>query len=197
MDFITVIIIGLVIYSLIKKVKKRIQPGNTISGGEIFTGRDSITFLKEMLKQYKEIQDPKQIWELERKIKYGKRPENMNAEGAAAVEGVWAEAAASGTEGTSGGEGTQGIEGTSDYEGTQGIEGTSGYEGAQGIEGISGYESTRRIERIPDIAYTPQREAAYGFLKYDFHPNEQELLQGVIWAEVLGRPRALRPYRSR
>lgn len=198
MDFITVIVIGLVIYSLIKKVKNRIGPGSTISGRE--TGSDSITLLKEMLRQYKEIQDPKQIWELERKINYGKRLENMSVEGEAGVEGSWAEAAVSGAEGTSGSEGTQGIEGTSGYEGTQGIEGTAGTEGTLGREGTPGYEGywSKGIpgERIPVLIPIPQKEAVFGFFDSDFHPNEQELLQGIIWAEVLGPPRALRPFRS-
>ncbi|MDD2235028.1 MAG: hypothetical protein PHZ11_08210 [Desulfitobacteriaceae bacterium] len=219
MDFITVVVIGLVIYSLIKKVNKKIQPGSTISDREVFTGRDSLTLLKEMLEQYKEIQDPQQIREIERKISYGKRLKTITAEGEAGVEGVWAETAVSKVEGTSGYEGIQGIEGTSGYEGIQGIEGTSGYEGIQGIEGTSGYEGIQGIEGtsgyegiqgiegtsgyegIQGIEGTPgQRaqafEVASGFLNPDFYPNKQELLQGIIWAEVLGRPRALRSFRS-
>jgi Collagen triple helix repeat (20 copies). len=174
MDFITVVIIGLVIYSVIKKVKKKTQPGTPVSD----KGQDSLTLLREMMKQYMEIQDPK---------------ENINPKREAGVERVWAEAAVPGAEGTSGSNGAWGIEGIAGIEGSQGIEGTWGDEGTQGIEGTSSYESVRRIETIPS---TPQREAVSGFFNPDFHPNEQELLQGIIWAEVLGRPRAVRPFRS-
>lgn len=212
MDFVTVIIIGLVIYSLIKKVRKRIQPRNPVSGREIFTGGDSLNQLKEMLKQYKEIQNSKQVWDFEQKIKYSKRPTGVNIDEKAGVEGVWAETAASVTEGTSGSEGTQGNEGIAGYEGIQGIEGTSGYEGTQGTEGTSGSEGIPGIEGITgnegywskgipgegidSLKPVPPKEAVFGFFDPDFHPNEQELLQGIIWAEVLGRPRALNPFRS-
>jgi hypothetical protein len=198
MDLITVVIIGLVIYSIIKKVKKKIQPDSPVSEREIFTGRDSLTLLREIIKQTKEFQDPKQVLELKQKISYAKRLENMSAEGEAGVERLWAEAADLGVEGISGSEGTQGIEGTLGSEGTQGIEGTSGIEGTQGIEGTSGYEGNWGIKGTPGqgvqaLASTPRREAVYGFLNPDFRLNEQEILQGIIWAEVLGRPRALRP----
>jgi hypothetical protein len=212
MDFITVFIIGLVIYSLIKNVKKRFESRNPMSGREIFTGGDSLTQIKEMLKQYKEIQNPEQAWELEQKIKYGRRPAGLSTEKKAGVERVWAETAVSGTEGTSGSEGTQGSEGTFGYEGTWGIEGTSGYEGAQGTEGTTGSEGIPGIEGIPgnegywskgipgegiaSIKPVPPKEAV-GFFDPDFHLDEQELQKGIIWAEVLGLPRALRPYRTR
>lgn len=192
MDFITVVIIGLVIYSVIKKVKKKTQPGTPVSDKEIF-GQDPRTLFREIMKQYKEIQDPEQVSELNQRTSYGKRPENMNPKREAGVEGVWAEAAVPGAEGTSGSNGAWGIEGIAGIEGSQGIEGTWGDEGTQGIEGTSSYKSVRRIETIPS---TPQREAVSGFFNPNFHPNEQELLQGIIWAEVLGRPRAVRPFRS-
>jgi hypothetical protein len=177
MDLITVVIIGLVIYSIIKKVKKKIQPDSPVSEREIFTGRDSLTLLREIMKQPKEFQDLKQVLELKQKISYGQRLENMSAEGEAEVERLWAEAAALGIEGTPGIEGTQGIEGTPGIEGSWGLKGTPG----QGVQAL---------------AYMPRSEAVYGFLKPDFQLNEQELLQGIIWAEVLERPRALRPFRS-
>lgn len=46
-------------------------------------------------------------------------------------------------------------------------------------------------ENTPNYAKPPRGE----FLE-DFQVTENDLVQGVIWSEILGRPRALRPFRG-
>ncbi|ODA42660.1 hypothetical protein [Desulfosporosinus sp. BG] len=84
-------------------------------------------------------------------------------------------------------EGTQGIEGTQGTEGTQGIEGTSDY---VGILGLEAYKSTEEIPR-EEVAKEP-----LGLRGIELSLTERELVQGVIWAEILGKPRSLRPFRG-
>ena len=99
-----------------------------------------------------------------------------------------------GTEGVSGGEGSSGSEGTWGTEGTSGSEGTFGTEGSYGIEGprISQGIPKRReapptaVDREGRAAKSNPSEKSSGFPMV----SEDSLMQGVIWAEVLGKPRA-------
>ncbi|HEY8910878.1 MAG TPA: hypothetical protein VIM51_11455 [Desulfosporosinus sp.] len=78
-------------------------------------------------------------------------------------------------------------EGTQGVEGTQGIEGTSEY---VGILGEEGYKSTK-ASISGDMVRNPSDLS-------DVHLSltERELVQGVMWAEILGKPRAMRPFRG-
>lgn len=82
-------------------------------------------------------------------------------------------------------------------EGTQGIEGTQGVEGIQGIEGTSAYEGTIKvyqdIEESPDERMPKGAQATSGNC---FSIKKKEFVQGFIWAEVLGKPRAFHPFRG-
>lgn len=91
------------------------------------------------------------------------------------------------TEGTEGFEGTQGVEGTQGTEGTQGIEGTSEYVGILGLEAYKSAEETPSEE----IANNPP-----GLSGLQLSLTERELVQGVMWSEILGKPRAMRPFRG-
>lgn len=91
------------------------------------------------------------------------------------------------TEGTEGVEGTQGIEGTQGTEGTQGIEGTGDYVGILGLEAYKGAKQTP----IEEIANNPS-----GLSGLQLSLTEREIVQGVLWAEILGKPRAIRPFRG-
>jgi len=83
------------------------------------------------------------------------------------------------------------FEETKDYyvetEGTQGIEGTSEY---IGILGAEAYKSTEEIpgeEMVRNLS---------GLSGVHLSLTERELVQGVMWAEILGKPRAMRPFRG-
>lgn len=110
-----------------------------------------------------------------------------------------------------GGEGTAGVEGfgtegSSQYEevfsteGSWGIEGTGGVEGIAGTEGTFGNEGTVRgegsiamgkgsvkPERNPNSLSSRQRQQNGAVIP---GMSENPLVQGIIWAEVLGKPRA-------
>jgi hypothetical protein len=200
MDFVAFIInaiIVLIIFNLIRK--------------KIFSRPDSRqTLFKEILKQWQQGLDPDQFPIL----RSGPSPDRTSpaltrgsrgpAEMAGLPEYAWPEeiegtAGIEGTEGIEGsgnGEGMAGVEGSAGIEGTSGVEGSGDGEGAAGIEGTQGREGKWVIRETPGAVLTAPGEAASGFFAPDFKLDERELRQGVIWAEVLGRPRALRPFRS-
>lgn len=103
------------------------------------------------------------------------------------------------TVGVFGNEGTAWMEGLAGSEGTAGLEGTSGKEGTSGSEGMlmreSPGESSLNLDRtIGESTGNTGRELVYP----DFSElREENFVQGIIWAEVLGKPRTLRPYESR
>ena len=81
------------------------------------------------------------------------------------------------------------FEGPEDYyvetEGTQGIEGTSEYVGILGLEAYKGAEKTPGEEMVRN----PSGLSGVSL-------TERELVKGVMWAEILGKPRAMRPFRG-
>lgn len=84
-------------------------------------------------------------------------------------------------------------------EGTQGIEGTQGVEGTQGTEGTSEYVGILGLEAYKSTEETPSEEMARnssGLSNVHLSLTERELVQGVMWAEILGKPRAMRPFRG-
>lgn len=113
--------------------------------------------------------------------------EGFGTEGYSGTEGF-------GSEGVSGGEGSTGSEGTWGTEGTSGSEGTFGTEGSFGIEGPRISQGIPKRREVPPTAVSKegraaksgQSEKASGFSNV----SEDSLMQGVIWAEVLGKPRA-------
>jgi len=82
-------------------------------------------------------------------------------------------------------EGTSRIEGIQGTGITQGSKGTSTYEGMPGIE--VGIEENPG-DTMPRDAQALSRPC--------FSMTNTELVQGVIWSEILGKPRALRPFRG-
>lgn len=82
-------------------------------------------------------------------------------------------------------------EGTSGAEGTAGTEGTSGTEGTPGMEGTEG-SAPMKLEPQAAPAKKPQENPMSSL-----SITEESLRQGVIWAEVLGKPRARRGWSRR
>ncbi|AGA69436.1 hypothetical protein Desdi_1991 [Desulfitobacterium dichloroeliminans LMG P-21439] len=85
------------------------------------------------------------------------------------------------TEGSWGVEGTSGIEGSTSGEGTLGKEGVSGEEGNFGGAGA---QRPSQGMQMPSVG-SRQQQAGFAFPNQSVNP----LVQGVIWAEVLGKPR--------
>jgi len=89
------------------------------------------------------------------------------------------------------------FEETKDYyvetEGTQGIEGTQGTEGTSEYIGILGAEAYKSTVETPseEMARNPS-----GLSGVHLSLTERELVQGIMWAEILGKPRAMRPFRG-
>ncbi|WP_425800430.1 hypothetical protein ACHOLT_10655 [Desulfitobacterium sp. Sab5] len=79
-----------------------------------------------------------------------------------------------------------GSEGYISQEGTSGTEGTWGTEGTPGTEGT--WESDT-LKLSPQDAPTKQPEKQQNPMSLP-RITEESLMQGVIWAEVLGKPRA-------
>ena len=95
------------------------------------------------------------------------------------TEGTW------GSEGTWGTEGIGGSEGSESWEGTLGNEGTSGLESrlsTQKGKGMLGKPDAK--QGIPAPQLTHQQRPVLPVI------SESPLVQGVIWAEILGKPRA-------
>ncbi|MFZ3102020.1 MAG: hypothetical protein WA113_07445 [Desulfitobacteriaceae bacterium] len=194
MDFFTVIVIGFAIYSFIEKVKHKNQPGRPISErqilgrprslGEMFSGGDSKpNTLMDMLNQWIENQNPKRFLESKQ---FPER--NFSSLSDAPDLGTEESTQTSRYGGSLGGVSTQG---------EQGVEGLPGIEGLLGVEGTSLTGKTKNYQEAkaglpPEVRALSQPSA----LDLDLHLRERELMQGIVWAEVLGRPRALRPFRT-
>lgn len=75
---------------------------------------------------------------------------------------------------------------------TTAVPGTAGTQGASGYVGIIGAE-----------AYKSKETPSEGTVQNPFESSgiqlsltEKEVVQGVMWAEILGKPRAMRPFRG-
>ncbi len=94
------------------------------------------------------------------------------------------------------------FEETMDYvetEGTQGMEGTQGSEGTQGTEGTSDYVGILGAEAYKSTEETPGTKMGMNppsLRDFQLSLTQNELVQGVMWAEILGKPRAMHPYRG-
>lgn len=73
------------------------------------------------------------------------------------------------------------IDNSPETEGTEGIEGTAGVEGTAGIEGTAGVEGSETETQQTAEAPSPP---LYSDLA------ERNLADAVIWAEILGKPKA-------
>lgn len=94
-------------------------------------------------------------------------------------------------------EGTQGIEGSQGIEGIQGTEGSQGIEGIQGTEGTSDYVGILGLDAYKSTDETPGEEIARNPIGLSgVSVTERELVLAVIWAEILGKPRAMHPFRG-
>lgn len=85
------------------------------------------------------------------------------------------------------------------------IGGTRGSEGTQGTMGIRGIEGTSAVEGMPEVGiYRDTDEnlgegmpkVAQAMSGDGFSMTNRELVQGVVWAEILGKPRALHPFKG-
>lgn len=89
-----------------------------------------------------------------------------------------------------------GTEGISGSEGSFNTEGVWGTEGTYGSEGSFGSEGTIEAEKSRGLLEPSPKEVRTGKPKHQENPvkfpkiTEDSLRQGVIWAEVLGKPRA-------
>ena len=79
-------------------------------------------------------------------------------------------------------------EGNEGTKGTQGIERTSEH---SGILGAEAYKSTAEIPPVEEKGMNPS-----GLRGFQPSLTQRDLVQGVLWAEILGKPRAMHPYRG-
>ncbi len=87
--------------------------------------------------------------------------------------------------------GSEGYAGTEGFgtEGTGGTEGTFGSEGTIGVEGYSGPDLGGSNEPIPKEVQTSKQKQQEDLTRFP-RITEDSLMQGVVWAEILGKPRA-------
>ena len=78
-------------------------------------------------------------------------------------------------------------------EGTQGTQGTEGTEGTSDYVGILGLEAYKGTEEKPSERMDSDPSSVSGI---QLTLTERELVQGVMWAEILAKPRAMRPFRG-
>ncbi|MEL1136494.1 hypothetical protein AAC978_15075 [Desulfitobacterium sp. THU1] len=121
--------------------------------------------------------------------RYPTSSQRYDSEGTSGTEGYGTEGRPSedylSAEGSWGVEGTSGNEGSTSREGALGNEGTSGREGNLGVAGAKKPQLELVGKQISNVGY-PQQQAGFAFPSQAVNP----LIQGVIWAEVLGKPRA-------
>jgi len=78
-----------------------------------------------------------------------------------------------------------------------------GIKGTQGNGITQGSKKTNADEGMPDIGIGVEENpgetmprGAQALCSPDFSMTNTELVQGIIWSEILGKPRALRPFRG-
>ena len=82
---------------------------------------------------------------------------------------------------------------TADTEGTAGTEGSDGVEGKGGVEGTAGLEGAAGSEELFKPTLTTElKTLQLEIEKPPSYPNfsEKNLVEAVIWAEILGKPKA-------
>jgi len=88
---------------------------------------------------------------------------------------------------------------TKDYVATEGTQGNKGTQETLETERTSDYVGILGSEAYKSTEYTPSREmdrngSALSGIQLTL--TERDLVQGVIWAEILGKPRARHPFRG-
>ena len=81
-------------------------------------------------------------------------------------------------------------EASQSLKGTQGTEETSEY---LGILGAEAYKKTDEASSQEMVRNAPDQRSLSGV---HLSLGERELVQGVMWAQILGKPRAMHPYRG-
>ncbi|HOQ37695.1 MAG TPA: hypothetical protein PK033_01290 [Acetivibrio sp.] len=105
-------------------------------------------------------------------------------------------------------DGSLGIEGISSFEGAPGLEGNPPYDGSLGLEGSSGFEGSPVNEGSGSKKKkaSPKKSAATAVPKeksilekaVDFsNLSNEDILRGLIFSEILERPKFLRRYDRR
>ncbi len=85
------------------------------------------------------------------------------------------------------------------YVETEGTEEIDRTQGIQGIEGTSDYVGIPRLEAYKRIVEAPRKEMAMnssGLNGGSLSLTERELVQGVMWSVILGKPRAMHQFRG-
>lgn len=132
----------------------------------------------------------------------GKRPFSKYDKGTGGAETAGA-GGTSWAEGASGWGGTVSLEGTAGTEGSSGIEGTSGSEGTPGYEGTFGSEGTRKIRtKGPEGPKGPEQTSGFGGIAQQQATaglifSSSDIVQGVIWAEILRQPKGKTLFRAK
>lgn len=83
---------------------------------------------------------------------------------------------------------TEGIIGSGGIQGTGITQGSKGTSAGEEMPGIGAGIGTSSVDTMPRSAQVPGTPS--------FSLRDTELVQGVIWSEILGKPRALRPFRG-
>jgi hypothetical protein len=102
-------------------------------------------------------------------------------------------------EGSASLEGMPGVEGSASLEGMPGVEGSAGSEGSLGIES----DSSPKVSPVAKSSKVNSSKKSTGKTKYDEKSpfetaldfsslTEEDVIRGIVFTEILGRPKALR-----
>ena len=133
---------------------------------------------------------------------------NPPYDGSLVIEGISSFEGSPRLEGSPPYDGSLGIEGISSFEGAPGLEGNPPYDGSLGLEGSSGFEGSPVNEGSGSKKKkaSPKKSAATAVPKeksilekaVDFsNLSNEDILRGLIFSEILERPKFLRRYDRR
>lgn len=227
MDFFTFIVIAAFIYSVFSKKDKPPQrgqrgpqdtrpqpktPAPQKKRESIFESlerqlRESAEKFERELQGGKTVQHkPAPVETYRRKKEYRSPSTARSAKGSQGTEGAWGQEGRSRYDQYTSTQGTQGLEGAPGREGLSGLEGIAGQEGLRGTEGTWGTEGsyyaqkeagrTSAIEQSEIGSASPiysSQERRTGTLAF----SPSQVVQGIIWSEILKEPRGKKAFSRR
>lgn len=117
-------------------------------------------------------------------------------EGSFGIEGNPPYDGSLGIEGISSFEGAPGLEGNPPYDGSLGLEGSSGFEGSPVNEGSGSKKKKASHKKSTDTAVPKEKSILEKAVDFSNLSNE-DILRGLIFSEILERPKFLRRYDRR
>jgi hypothetical protein len=225
-DFFTFIVIAAFIYSFFSKKDKPPQRGQRSAPDtrpqprtpapqkkteSIFESlerqlRESAEKFEQELQGGKTVPRKPAPVETYRRRKDYRSPSTARSARSQGPEGAWGQEGRSRYDQYTSTQGTQGLEGTQGREGLRGQEGIGGHEGLRGTEGTWGTEGSYYAQKEASMAssieqseigsaspISSSQERRIGTLAF----SPSQVVQGIIWSEILKEPRGKKAFSRR